>query len=320
MSDDTSHVSTLKLGKLPPRHDARTLRLETYLDPKALPPIPSAFDFADGVNLPMWLNDRIGDCGIAAPAGLATIWNARAGKPVTITDKDVLKSYSDVSGFDQQTGQNDNGCVLLDVLKYLMTTGIAGHTIGAYGDVGNSNTSLMFAAIWLCEGLNIGVQLPFYCEQTNNWLQPSNQIAGGHDVILTGADGTGNFIGRTWGGRKLIISPRFMGAQCDELHFELSKDQLDGKGLAANHLSMADIQTDVLAVGKLDTPPMPVIPVPGPPTPPPSPTPTPTPVPVTPPPSAPWYSYLHIPARPGDWVSIGKSGVQVPKPYWIKKP
>lgn len=245
-----------KLGKLAPKHDSRTLRLENYVPRDFMPPIPTAFDYGTGVAFPMWLNDQIGDCTCAASAGLIDVWSTKAGTPKILSDQDVLRTYSAVSGYDPATGLNDNGAVILDVLKYWRNIGIGGDKLGAFGDLGNASTSLIFAAIWLCEGLTIGVQLPAYCLQTDLWDRPSNNIAGGHDVILTGADGVGNVLGRTWGGRKITLTPAFIGAQVDELHFCLSQDQLDGNGLAANHLSMADIQADVATVGSFDTPPI----------------------------------------------------------------
>jgi hypothetical protein len=259
--DPVKDVRTAKrLGKLAPRYDSRTLRLERYM-PKVMPPIPASFDFGSGVQYPMFLNDRIGDCTCAASAGLIATWTTKAGAAKILTDADVLTAYSAVSGYDPATGQNDNGAVILDVLKYWKNTGIGGDKLGAYGDLGNASMALIFAAIWFAEGLTVGVQLPEYCLQSATWDHASNMVAGGHDVIFTGADGLGNVIGYTWGGEKLTVSPAFIAAQVDELHFGLSLDQLNGSGLAANGLDLATIQNDVATVGTFDTPPLPTGPV-----------------------------------------------------------
>jgi hypothetical protein len=249
-----------KLGKLAPRYDSRTLRLEKYM-PKVMPPIPSAFDFGAGVAFQMWLNDSIGDCTCAASAGLLDVWTTKAGSPKIMSDQDVLTAYSAVSGYVPGQPQTDAGAVILDVLKYWKNTGIGGDKLGAYGDLGNASMALIFAAIWFAEGLTVGVQLPEYCLQSATWDHASNQIAGGHDIIFTGADGLGNVIGYTWGGEKLTISPAFIAAQVDELHFCLSLDQLNGSGLAANGLDLTAIQNDVATVGTFDTPPLPTGPV-----------------------------------------------------------
>lgn len=259
-----------KLGKLAPKPDVRTLRLERYL-PRELPPIPTAFDYGTGVTFPMWLNDREGDCVVATSAGWIDVWTTKQGKPHVLTDAEVGGKYSELTGFDPTTGMNDTGLVILDFLKDWRNNGFAGDKLGAYGDLGNANMSLIFAATYLCECLSIGVQLPDYCLQTDVWDRPSNRIAGGHNILLTGADGRGNALGRTWGGRKITLSPAFMGAQVDELHFAFSQDQLDGNGIAANHIALKDIQEDIATIGTFDTPPLvvpPPIVVPPPPIPP----------------------------------------------------
>src|SRR4051812_17423635 len=94
------------LGKLPPRYDARTLRLEHYLDLSALPPPPLECDWTAkvGAKWGMMLNDRIGDCAIAAPGHMMMAWTANAGRPFVPTDAQVLAAYSAVSGYDPKTG------------------------------------------------------------------------------------------------------------------------------------------------------------------------------------------------------------------------
>ena len=61
------NVDYLKLGKLEAKHDDRTIKLVTILSP-ALPKIPLIYDFDTahpGVDMPMFLNDQLGDCVIA---------------------------------------------------------------------------------------------------------------------------------------------------------------------------------------------------------------------------------------------------------------
>jgi hypothetical protein len=272
---------TPKLGKLPSKSDPRTLRLEKYFDPATIP-VPDTFDYMQRVSeFPMWLNDRVGDCAIASPAGLIATWTANKGAQQLVSDTDVLRAYSAVSGYNPQTGQNENGCVMLDVLKYWKNVGIGGHKLGAFGDVGIADMIAVKAACWLCEGLNIGLQLPAYCLNSSLWLTPSNVIAGGHAIDLLGFDANGNFIGVSWG-RVVSVSPAFLMAQCDELHFGISSDQFDAAGAAANHLDIVAMQKDVATVAAFDTPvivpPPIVVPPPVPAPPPPGPTPGPAPI------------------------------------------
>ncbi len=294
MSCDEAAFGPVKYGKLEPRSDIRTLRLEKYLTAQALPEIPKTFDLGSGVAWQMWLNNRIGDCTCASVAGWVALWTSLRGKQVTLTDQDVLTAYEAVSGYDPRTGLNDNGAVELDVLKLFATRGVGGHTCEAYGDIGVQDLSMVVAAIWICEGLMAGSKLPAYCEQTNLWDGPG-PIAGGHAFIVTGFDGT-YFIAYTWGGRKIRITPAFLLRYFDELHFALAKDQFGADGKAANSLDLATMQADIQAVGRLDTPPVVIPPVVVPPVPPgPAPTPAPNPS---------LWSRVHIPAHAGDTIGI----------------
>lgn len=266
-------MQTYKLGKLAPKHDPRSLRLEAYLPLRAnMPPIPASFDYGAGIQFPMWLNDRIGDCTCASSAGLILAWTSKAGSAKVVSDDDVLNLYERVSGYNPATGANDNGAVILDVLKEWKNGGLGGDHLGAYGDVGNASLTTIFAATYLCEGLTIGLQLPEYClnPTVSFWDAPSRNIAGGHDVILLGADGQGNAIVYTWGGQKKTLSPRFIGAQVDELHFGFSTDQLNGQGLAAAGIDLASLQADLASIGQFETPPLVVTPPPHPNPPPPA--------------------------------------------------
>lgn len=73
------NVEMLKLGKLEPRVDERTLKLEAIFS-KALPPVPEAYDFDalhNGIPLPMFATDRYGDCVTAGPAYGACVFISR---------------------------------------------------------------------------------------------------------------------------------------------------------------------------------------------------------------------------------------------------
>lgn len=258
-----------KLGKRAPRFDVRTLRLEKYLAPNFS--APAMFDYTAKVpQYPMWLNDQLGDCTCAARAGLIATWTANCGSPVLLSDQQVLADYNMVNG------GADNGAVEIDVLKAWSDGMSDGHKLAAYGDIGIQDMSAIKAACWLCEGLYLGLNLPVYCLNSTQWLTPSNMLAGGHAVFIAGHDGT-NFLGVSWG-QRISISEAFLASQCDEIHFCLSQDQLNGQGIAASGVDLVTMQTDIETVGQLDTPPIVgPSPAPGP-----GPTPTPTPTPTGP--------------------------------------
>src|SRR5574340_633505 len=134
-----------KLGKLPARHDARNLQFAKYY---TLPEFPAQRKWSDKVTqLGMMLNDQVGNCTFATSGHAVQVWTANNGLQVIISDEDIIKGYSDVSGYDPVTGANDNGCVELDVVKYLRKTGVGGHTIYAFTEIKPNRIDLMKAAI-----------------------------------------------------------------------------------------------------------------------------------------------------------------------------
>ena len=75
----TVDLTRVKLGKLPHRHDPRTLQFARYLDQTALPAPPATLDDTKGVaSWPMYANDRIGDCTCAAAAHMVEVWTTLA--------------------------------------------------------------------------------------------------------------------------------------------------------------------------------------------------------------------------------------------------
>src|ERR1700739_3300585 len=130
---------SVKLGKLAPRHDVRTLQFANYLT-AALPPAPVSYDWGSKVKQwGMMKNDTVGDCTCAAAGHLIMEWTAETGILVTPTDTQIIKAYSAITGYNPSTGANDNGAVETDVLNYWRQSGIAKHKIGAYVAIETSN-------------------------------------------------------------------------------------------------------------------------------------------------------------------------------------
>jgi hypothetical protein len=88
-------------------------------------------------------------------------WTTTAtGVEAQVTDQQVIAAYSAITGYDPATGANDNGARELDVLKYWRTTGIAGHQIGAFAEVGPTNHQEVGQSIYLFGGLYLGLNMP----------------------------------------------------------------------------------------------------------------------------------------------------------------
>ncbi len=224
----------VKLGKLPARHDARTLMMAKYVTPE-VPAPPPAVDYGKAVKKwPMYDNDKIGDCTCAAVGHMIEAWTAAAQKTVAaISDAAVLKAYEAVSGYDPSTGKNDNGAVELDVLKYFRNTGFGGHKIGGFVAVEPGSHLHVKQAVDLFGGAYIGVQLPISAQGQTLWAVPAGGATGqgapgswgGHAVNVVEYDVHGLTV-ITWGA-PLRMTWAFWDAYCDEAYAVLSKDFID---------------------------------------------------------------------------------------------
>lgn len=241
----------VKLGKHPPRHDVRTLKLSSYLMPGELPPVPDSQDWGKAVpQWPMYGNDRIGDCGLAGPGHAIQVFHFNAGRPWTPPEADIIKAYSDVSGYDPKTGKNDNGVNLLDVMNYWRKVGIAQNFIGAFVKVNPGDIREVKTALYLFGGLIAGIALPLTAKNQEVW-----------DVVGMGGNATPN----SWGGHCVLFSKyapwgavtwgyvqpfteAFMTHYCDELYAVAAKGWVMDTGKAPSGVAWRDLLADLQRV------------------------------------------------------------------------
>lgn len=273
----------MKLGRLPVKHDPRTFQAAKYMEAVSPPPVSSDWDSP----VPRWnmfKNDTIGDCTFAACGHLVQNWtfNATANE-ITISDTDIIKGYSAVSGYDPQTGANDNGCNELDVLNYVRKTGIAGHKFQAYVQLDVTNINQIKQAINLFGGVYIGINMPISAQSQVGGLWDAASGAngqpgswGGH-AIHVGKYNASEMEGVTWGDLQRI-SYAFWNKYVEEAYAIVSLDFFNG-GKDPQGFDITTLENDLVAVGNNAPTPTP-FPNPVPPTP--TPTPTPVPVPPTP--------------------------------------
>jgi hypothetical protein len=245
-------VSAGKLGKLPVRTDVRTLSLARYVDRARLPEPPPVLDLAAAVpDWPMYRNDTLGDCTVAAAAHMIEAWTAAAhGGAVEVTDGDVLDAFDRVKLTDPETGEE--GAVVLDVLRDWRKHGVGGHRIGAFARVSLHDHALVRTAAWLFGGLYIGLQLPLTAarQQTWDWVGQLTGPArpgswGGHavDVVRYSAGSLGVV---TWG-RLQDMTWSFWDRYCDEAYCIVSDDFLAG-GRAPNGFDVDALRADLALV------------------------------------------------------------------------
>ena len=248
----TTTIAARKLGKLPVRTDVRTLALGRYLDTAELPPAPETFDETAHVDeWPVYANDRIGDCTIAAAAHMIEAWTAAVrGVAVEISERAVLDAFDRVKLVDPLTGEE--GAVALDVLRYWRKRGIGDHRIGAFARMPAYNHVIVRAAAWLFGGVYIGLQLPRTARNQEVWdwtgslsgdARPGSW--GGHAVDVVAYDGAGLTV-VTWGTLKRLTWS-FWDRYCDEAYALLSQDFLD-EGHAPNGFDLAALKADLALV------------------------------------------------------------------------
>jgi hypothetical protein len=122
----------MKLGKLAPKRNLKTLDFAKYLKSSAMLPPPDKTYWEYKLKTPwgMFGNDQYGDCTCAGPAHEILNRTVHSGLVATITDADVLAMYAAICpGFNSVGDVNDNGAAITDALAYLQSTGLAGHKI-----------------------------------------------------------------------------------------------------------------------------------------------------------------------------------------------
>ena len=232
-----------KLGKKPAKFDKRTIKLSAILNIPSLPDIPVSYDIDTGLgaNVPEQLfgNDQKGDCVIAGRANteLRFQWFQQE-KIIPITTDDCLNEYYKEEGWapvtttcffglfkHQSPSPPDNGLVMLDSLKEWQqkgwTLGGETYTIYAFASVDWKNHLQIQQAVYLLNGVLLGVNLPQSAEDqfhaNQSWtVVPNSPIIGGHCIYIVGYNNVGPVI-ITWG-RKVQTTWEWCDLYIDEAY------------------------------------------------------------------------------------------------------
>lgn len=246
-------ADTRKLGKLPPKHDFRTLRFAKYA--KALLPAPVKFDYTNRLNrLGILANDTLGDCTAAGVAHLHQAWAAYNGFSFIPTDAETVEFYSKSCGYVIGDPATDNGGALLDVLKYWKTNGYFGHTIEAYAAVAGDDAASIKQAIYYFGGLYMGIALPKSAQNQDVWDVPwygqrgpgAFGSWGGHCVSAAVGYDEDTVTVITWGALKKMTW-NFFKTYCDEAYAVLSPDWY-GTGVAPTGFDAVGLRADIAAI------------------------------------------------------------------------
>lgn len=147
-------------GRLPNDPSKPRLKVGRFLE--ATPTYPESVDYLTRVSdYPMYGNDKYGDCVWACIGHEIQAESTYGqGSTQTVSLNDVLKGYSDVTGFDPNDPNTDNGTVIQDALNYWRKTGVGGHQILAFAEVDVHNMDEVKAALSTFGSLHLGINFP----------------------------------------------------------------------------------------------------------------------------------------------------------------
>lgn len=226
-----------KLGKTPARRGAVKFKLSTYLVKHQLPTPPKMFGHQGliGKKWGLFANQRHHDCVWAGAAHETILWNKEAHRTVKFNDKNVLKAYAAVTGFNPKKPDTDRGTDIQHAASYRRKTGVLDdkgkrHKIRAYLALKPGDVELLAIAMYLFSAVGIGLRLPESAMKQfaagKPWdVVPGRHRSGGHYVSGVGRDIKGNFVVVTWG-RLQLMTPRFYKKYCDEAISYISEEML----------------------------------------------------------------------------------------------
>ncbi len=244
------------LGKRPARHDVRTFRLASVLDRSVLTAPPPARNWDEHLpsSLPMWKNDRIGDCAVAALAGMVMGWTSLHGpRAQAVSDEDVLAMYSAISGYRADDKSTDRGADMLAAMAYMRRYGLGGHKIGAFVKVEHRDREEVKIAINLFGSVYTGVNLPVAAQRIGTWVGPADLTGinapdswGGHAMGVGHYDHSG-VVFKTWGGYQ-PADWAWWGDYVEEAYGIISPDWVDGTTPAPNGLDIDKVRAELAAL------------------------------------------------------------------------
>lgn len=245
-----------KLGWRKGPEDPRTLKLSHYLTVD-LEPAPTSVNWAGAVaKWPMLGNDRVGDCVPVSYAHHVQNWSTVANKPVLIAERDVVKAYSAISGYDPRTGRNDVGCESIPALNYWRRVGIGGRKLTAYVQINHRDHDEVKTGMHLFGGLCIAALLPIDSERQfdrrQTWVPTRGRTGrkgslGGH-AMHCGAYDDSELIVATWA-RTQKLTWSWWDAYVVEAYAAVSVEWLTADGKSPTGLNLDGLLADLKKIG-----------------------------------------------------------------------
>lgn len=245
----------MKLGKLAPKHNPKTLPFQRYVTGALPDPARKVYREyktpADAMQ--MYGNDQYGDCVWAMLANILILMTVHTGEIVIPTDADVLGAYSAVTGFDPATGANDNGTAITDALDYMRTTGMSGHKILAWAQIDHTNLLHRDLGVDLFGATLVGVQLPMSAQRQfsngQSWeVIDGDEIEGGHAILHPGYGSMGgDYV--TWAKWNQKASSIWEQTYIDEEYVIITEDWLNHvTQTTPGGLDLATLENDMKSI------------------------------------------------------------------------
>lgn len=237
---------TNKLGNNFSKSDSRDLQFEAFTTRDTNVLVPEVYGHANTFNnWGMLGNDQYGNCVFAGGdheemlIGNLALPGAPVGvEPIKFTPANALADYAAVTGFNLQTGANDNGTDPRESFKYRQKTGLIDASgkrrkIAAYVAVPINNLKTIAEATFIFDAVGIGFEFPGPAMEQFNKEEPWDvvsgaQIEGGHYVPIVGKPKQGWFSVITWG-RKQFMTEAFFKKYVVEAWAFITPESLNAK-------------------------------------------------------------------------------------------
>jgi len=233
-----------KLGRLPYRHDARTVRLVDYTTAALPPPPPSRLWQTPVRHWGMAGNDEYGDCVFATAAHAILSWRANASQNAApIADRAVIQLARRWGGLD--------GYNILDRNKRWRKEEMWANRLGGFAGLVPENIDLVKSVINEFGVADVGLNLP------DAWLTEDDWIHGvgpryrpnrnnGHSVPLVGYDAEWLYA-VSWDAIHRIEIRAFPPA-CDEAYALFDRGWLMAGGSAPPGFDVGRLEADIAAL------------------------------------------------------------------------
>lgn len=242
-------MPNVKLGKLATVLDGRTIRARRVQLPIDLPESYNVDDTHPGVPTPMFRNDILGDCVIAARAHHTLRFGLEHGPMPRITDDEVAHQYF------HETGGPDAGLVMLYSLKAWRKEGwLAGGKMDRIHAFVALRAWDIKWAIYTLGGAHLGCELPIAASDqfdrgqpwvVEDWGTPRGRPGswGGHAIYAYAWEPGWTWC-VTWGKRQKM-SDEWLTTYCSEAYGVIDSTEVPERPEHTHHLGI-----NMVAVGE----------------------------------------------------------------------